>query len=614
MRNNSNPYLNKQNILERMYSLAAGFMGVNPTELSDTAVSLFLESLSAEICRIAGQIEDMESRILDKLAAMIVFDINTIATPAHALLHASSIDSRLQVTTQTDFSYLKGKEKLSFYPICNTRIYKGDVRCFINQGLFYNIDRLQIKTLQTRSGYAESFARNSFWIGLELDSSINNISDMSFYIDFDNVYNKEALLNLLPYTVWKIQDRTIPMRKGIFCMEEVYENDTLELFSGYDYSNKINENIKETYQSHYLTVKGSFDIGESREVFPTKLHNAFQSNFIENFTRPLVWIEVSCPETFTNEIIGSIQVNINTFPVANKELVSKTVDATRLMPIIPLSTGSNESFISVCSLMDSKAREYYEVPVTGKDALHYGTYSIRRGGCERYSKGEAQEYLVNTIDSLKVKTSTFFGRKSASKTDLKKLETDVNLIIKDLGESLSKINERYEIKNYILLEADMADKELFFVEYWLTRGRNANNIKAGSVLVSTSEIPINPTTIRLMSNSKGGKPAPQRPQRYNLYKESMTRNRLLVTHEDIECFCKDNFIDSICEVSIRKGLIENPDPKIGFLHTTDVYLKPHPQLEAYLGEHDKNTFEKVLRENSSATFRYRVFINKTLPN
>lgn len=614
MINNSNAYLNKQSILDRTQRVAADFMGISSAELSDSIVILFLESLTEEICRIAGQIDDMESRILDKLSAMLVFDINTIASPAHTLLHASSIESRLQVTTQTAFHYLKNKERLSFYPVCNTKIYKGDIRCFIHQGLFYNIDRLQSKTLLTRAGRKESFSNHSFWVGLELDSAIKDIADLSFYIDFDESYNKETLLNLLPYTIWKIQDKTIPMSKGIFSVEETYHNHTLELFSKYDYSNKINDTVKEDYQSHYLSVKGNFDISESREVFPEKLKDSFPANFRENFTQPLVWVEIICPAAFTDEIINSIQVNINTFPVVNKELVSKTVDVNRLSPIIPLPAGSNESFISVCSLIDSKARQYFEVPIGGEDASRYGVYSLRRGGCERYSMREAQEYLVNTIDSLKGKASAFFGGKNAAKTDLKKIEADLNLIIKDLSDTLAKIKNRYEIKNYILLGTDMADKELFFVEYWLTSGSIANNIKAGSALTCEPGLLLNPTSVTMLSATKGGKFSPQRPQKYNMYKESMTSHNLLVTHDDIERFCMESFHDSICGIRICKGLIENPDPKIGFLRTIDVYLKPHQQLEAYLGEQDKDYFEEVLRDNSPVTFRYRVFISKTLPN
>lgn len=611
MIDNSNPYLNKDNIRERMHNLAASLMGISPSELTDSTVNLFLDSLSEEICTLATQIDEMENRILDKLSSMLVFDINTIATPAHGLLHASSVESHQQITTHTAFNYLKNKEKISFYPVCNTRIYKGDIRYFIHQGLFYATDRSQTKTLQTRSGKKESFEANSFWIGLEIDPTITNIADLSFYIDFDTVYNKENLLNLLPYIHWKIQDRDVPMYKGIFSIEETYENQTLELFARYDYSNKINESIKESYQKHYLSVKGDFDISNSREHFPAKLHEAFPAHFKENFTQPLVWIEISCPESFTDDIIASIQVSINTFAVSNKELVSRTVDVTHLMPIIPLPTGSNESFISVSSLLDSKARQYFEVPITEKNTSNFGIYTLRCGGCERYNKGEAQQYLTSMLETLKEKASAFFGEKNGTKTDLKNLEADVNLIIRDLDVSLSGIQDKYEITNYILLETDMSDKELFFVEYWLTQAARGNNIKAGSPLTCNSDLQINRASLAMMSTTKGGRTAVQRPQRYAMYQQTMTRNRLLVSNEDIERFCLDHFQDSISEVSIRRGLIEDPNPNIGFLQTTDVYLKPHSWMKLHLNESDKDGFQKILQQHSPFTFRYRVFISNT---
>lgn len=612
-----NPYLNKRVILDRMHRVAANYFGVSQGDLLDSNVRLFLEALAEEIFKIAGEIDNMENRILDKLSSMLIFDLDTIARPSHAVLHAATSEKRFQITTGTEFyhgSSYADDTRLSFYPVCNTHIYKGDISYFIHKGLFYSVDKQQSKTLLTRGGQKESFTDNSFWIGLELDESIKNIKDLSFYIDFNGVYNKEKYLNQLAYSTWKIQEQVISMHRGIASVDEVYDHDTLELFSRYDFSNNINDTIKNKYEPHYLSVKGDLDISDKWESFPNKLKQSFSENFIEGFTKPLLWIEINCPLEFTSEIITSIQVCINSFPVVNKKLVTRTVGLSPSSPIIPLWTDNNESFVSVSALMDSKGKEYYDIPVNDVESSRYGIYSLRRGGCERYSIREAREYLINTIASLEGEISAFFESRKSVKTELKKIQSEVNQIIKGLSNTVSMSKERYDIENYILLGSDIATDELFFVEYWITLSAAAMNLKSGTLLKSEPGLPISPASVILLSDTKEGRNVPQQTQKYNQYRKSLTRHRQLVTNKDIESFCMKEFSDSISKIQVRKGLIEDSDSKIGFLRTTDVYLKPHKNLENYLGEQDAAYFEQILIQNSPATFRYRVFINETLPN
>ncbi|MBD8347640.1 type VI secretion system baseplate subunit TssF [Dysgonomonas sp. HGC4] len=607
----STKYGHKRSILDRMIRVTSEYMGIKQNELRDPMALLLLECLAEEVYKISGEFDNMEDRILDKLVDMLVSDVKAIARPAHAVLHAIPSESKCLVTPQTSFT-LQADNDLTFFPVCNTQLFKGDIKYFAHKGLFYSIDKTQHKTLLSRAKKTSEFADNTFWMGLEVDEKINNLEELSFYIDFTNTYQKINQLSLLPYSIWKMQDREIPITRGIPCKKEKYANHTLELFSGYDLSYKINDSIKKEYDPYFLHIGESFDITEKREFFPDKLKEYYPEGFLEDFTKPLIWIEVACPSEVTDEAISSIRLNINSFPVVCKKLISKTIELNRVVPIIPLDTGNDESFISVCSLIDSMGKEYYDVPFKNSDL--YGIYALRRGGCERYDKREARQYLLNILTRITKEASSFMSGEADEKNDMEEIQEDISLLLKGLRSIVLNSKDRYEIKNYILLSPQINDKNLYFVNYWVTVNNIPENMNQGLVMQAEPGLQLDPSSIVLVSSVKKGKGAPGESEKYKIYSKTITNSRILVTNDDIKAYCMQEFGDSISEVQIRKGLIESEDSSIGFIRTTDVYLKPRRGLNNYMGQRDETYFCELLKKNSPFTFRYRVFIDKTLSN
>lgn len=606
-------HLNKESIQERMRRFALNYYGINQMELLDPVVNLFLESLSEEIYKLSGELENIENRIFDKLSEMLIPGIETIAKPAHTILHASPREeSSLVVTTQTQFHYRnntnKGRKKLHFYPVCNTRIYNGGVRYFIHGGLLYSVDKYMSKMLLARNRQNVTKRNNSFWIGVELDEAICDISELSFYFDFYGLYNKKEYYNLLPYTVWKVGGEEIPMYRGVSTVEEEYSNDTLRLFSEYDFSHRINNSIKDTYSNCFLTVKGGCNVEGKREFFPEALRSVFPENIVGRINKPLVWIEVLCPQSFSEEAVDSLQISINAFPVVNKELVSTISEVNKYLPLIPLKTKSNESFISIYNIVDSDGKRYYDIPVNDTGGNKYGIYSLRRGGCERYNMRDATEYLVNVIDTLNAKVSTFFRNKNDIKSDSKKIQEEVRQLIRGLEKKVAETKDRLEVENYVFVDPDR-DTEIYFVDYWITNGVEANEIKAGVFFDMDSKLSILPLSVTTLAPVTGGKNAPQAIAKNSLYKKTLSENSLLITHEDITAFCKDEFHEMISDVKICNGFMKRSEAGRGFVRTTDIYMTPLKGMERYFRQ-DTSYFEKKLKEKSPVTCNYRIFINR----
>lgn len=605
-------YLNKQTILNRMRRFAADYYGVNWADLLDPVVDLFLESVGEEIYRIAGDINDMEQRILDKLSSMLVSDMELLTLPMRGILHASASSAETMLTTGTAFRCGHNPDKpaagLSFYPVCNTKIYNGDIRYFIYDGQFYSLDKESNKTLLTRSRQRESFSENSFWIGVELDEKINDIGNMSFYIDFSGIYNKEQYLKQISSFLWETASVRILMQRGMStCPATKGEDRAMELYDALDASNKINNFVKKEYDPYFLSVKGSFDISNFRELFPSKLADLFPDTFRDDFTTPLLWIEITCPVSYTSDIIDSLQISLNAFPAVCKKLVSKTVEISREVSVIPLYTAGNESFLSVRSLSDSTGKIYYDIPVNKNDTNQYGIYSLRQGGCERYSIRDGKEYLGYAADSLDSEVSALFQSSKESKNDVKKIQADLYAVVRNLRQVIEKETERFETENYILVEPE-TDNEIYFVKYWVADFVCGHKLRAGTPFQAKMEPEVNPTSVFLLTAAAEGRYAPRQYGRPDIFRKLLTKHPLLITDEDIVSFCKKEFLGLVRDVSVSRGFCERDDKKTGFIRTTDVYIRPEKDVEKTIGEEDFAYIKQTLAKNSPVTFNYRIFI------
>lgn len=604
----NNEHTGKRDIQARMHQLAARKLGISHAELLDPIVNLFLESLSEEIYKLTGEIESMEKRILYKLLSMLVPTNQTIAQPAHCILQAFVKESLIEVTTKSGFQYFNREQNRlqSFYPVCDTKIYHGNIIYFIHKGQVYNIGSDLSKTLYFHS-WKHTNEENTFWLGIDLDKNIENISGLSFHFDLNGVFDKNRYLNLLSYTTWSLGDKIIPMKRGLSIAKEEFDNVTLDFFFRYNSLAQLNKDVIDHYNNRFLTIAEDFFISDRRELFPKELMPYFSDGNISLMDKPLIWIKIACPQQLGTDIIELIQPAINAFPVLNKELVSTVSEVSHVLPMVPLRTKCNESFLAINRVNDSSGKVYYDIPVYNRNADEHKIYSLRCGGIEAYSKCDANEYLKNTIDALNHEVSSFFKNIDDGKNDLKQMEVEVNNLIGWMNEKMLKTNEYNEVKNYLLFSPGKAN-ETYFVDYWITNGEAANHIRSGSAFLSLSE----PVSTYALSQTIGGRYAPPDSDKNILRQDSIVNHKLLITNNDIQKFCMNEFKESVCGVVVCKGFVKSNDPKLGFIETIDVHLKLMDEMKEYVDGKGKEYYLLKLKENSPATFNYRVFIEEKL--
>ena len=604
----------KENIKDRMFKNAANLWGIRSVEDLDPVVKLLVESLASEIYKISNELNNIDIRILERIAKLLTPDIMLIARPAHMILHSQPVEEKLILDKMMGFYFddpifnQRFKMNVSFFPVDNFSLTKGSIKKLVCGNNLYSIDNFYNKELLTRSMVRTEKTVRTAWIGVMLDPAISKVDNLSFYFDFLNTENNNEYLHLLPYTKWECNGVPVNTYAGIYTQKNLYDNSQEAFFEGYDLSNISDESIKRYYNHHYITVGSEIaNIKTQNKTFPDELREFFKEDIIDSFDESLIWFKISFPPNFDDELIDNVLVSINSFPVANKKLVSYNTKTNKMTNIIPLAASEKDYFLSVNSVVDSHNRYYKQLPFRDTDEHQFGTYSIKKGGTERFDTRNAKEYILNLIDLLRDEGVSFslMGKGFVGEY----IEAAERLII-TMEQKLSEIGISGEIPSYLIVDTS-EEADTIYVDYWITNCEIANNIKSGSLLFPYNNTFVETNRIFSMSQTIGGRSSARTNNTLDMYKYVLTSRDHIYTSEDIVNFCYSEFGDVILSAEVKKGVQVSSKPKEGLIRTIDVFVSLKPVFDQNKSEVEvKDKLINKLMEKSPDSYNYRVFITK----
>lgn len=445
------------------------------------------------------------------------------------------------------------------------------------------------------------------WLGLTVDESITDLRNFSFYLDFPNLTESYEYLFLLPCTEWYVKGKQVVMLRGIYEKDDTQDNPIRAFFQNYDAMFLIDKEIMEIYNKHFLSVQQSFPLDDScKETLPEELYPCFKEAVREKMQDKLVWIKIQFPAHFTAEIMDELQAGINIVPVENKLLREQVTTLEDTFRVIPLRTDNYESLLSVHSVKDSDGKSYHELLYPeGNSKSGYGTYSIRKGGCERFDSRSAKELLCYLLDLLDDETHAFG---SVSSIKLQALATQMEQLMAQMKKAVDNMNEFRETPYYLMID-QVSGKSQVTVKYWTTNCEIGNQIQAGVDLSPNATTYLDPRTLALVSTTYGGKQAPQNRERIDIYKYGFISHGRVLTQNDIISFCKKELGELLVRTDVRNGVEISPMPSEGLIRTKEVHLILKEKLDDPSQEKQmKNNLRTKLSACSPDTFNYRIFI------
>lgn len=604
---------NKERIKDRMYKNAVSYWGVQNVDNLDPIIKLLIEALANQIYDLSNDFNNIEIRLLEKIAHLLTPDILNASRPAHMILKAKPIETKSVITKMNGFYYddpvfnVKNIMNACFYPVDTFSLIRGEVQSVICGRNIYSLGDKMTKELVARSiERTELFERN-IWIGLDLDADIKTIKNLSFYFNFLNTQKANEYLHLLSFTNWECNGMPVTIKDRIYTVTED-EKDRNSLMAKYDLSGISDESILNFYHYHFITIHDEIRISTlQKERIPAEVQDLFRGDVDEFMKKPLIWIKITFPPNFNEDILDNIVVAINAFPVVNKRLKEKQAKTNGLTSVVSLNTAADEYFLSIHSLTDSRDHHYEQLPFQEAGRTKAGTYSIKRGGIERFDSRDAKEYISNLIDLLREEGAAF---SLIGKGFLSELIQQIDSTTTIIDQKLKEINENREVPSYLIIDSEEKGETLY-VNYWVTNCDLANDIKAGAFFKAYNETFVESDSVFSLTTSIGGRKVPKSNNVLDRYKYILTSRDRIYTHADVVNFCYSEFGDIISDVEVKKGVQVSPRPKEGLVRTIDIFIRLKQNYEHLIT--DKGLVGRMVNlliEKSPDSFNYRVFIQQ----
>lgn len=610
------PIASTETIKRRMIRNASkiwGFQDAQDINSFDPVLGLLIGALADEIQKVSNEINNTDSRLIEKLLELLFSQNNYTHFPAHAVGHSRPIQAQAAINPNYSFRLEKSfsgkkegtveKKTIYFTPTGVGNLFNAEIHYLLSGKHLYEIDG-QYKEILSRvsEGSKPDFSKLIF--GIKCDPLIERLDGLNLFFSLKNIQNEERFYQLLHSATWKINEITVEFDIGFGNRKHNNENALQQLIKkDTDISYKSLAYVNDFYGKKFMSLGANNyykkDFVKDAAV-PQRMAELIETGKIEN-NSDILWLEMDLKHPISEEDISDLSVSLNCFPLVNRELNDVTYSIYEGINVIPLS--SNDLFYDIKNVSDSENKEY--LPAINVHNGEQNTYHLRQGGVARFDSRDARETISNLINLVRDEAAAF----SLGGTDL------VSEELKELEQILSRLEQRVnrssiakDLNSYIILKSK-SNYNKVTVQYWSIVGDMANNIRPGTKLDLYRGGDFDSKHIALITKTIGGKQKLSKDEKLNSLRRALLSKGRIVTIEDIKALCFEQFGNEITGVEVKKGISLNPTPGKGMSRTLDIYLSLKKNTK--LSKEDiwlKSEGLKIhLKQESVNLLPYRVF-------
>lgn len=598
----------KEVVLTRLKQTAAKIWDYRESETEgfDPIIDLLFGACASEFERLTTELHISQTRILEKIAQILLPEVNLRPNPSYAVLQAKPVNIERHADQTDQFVFEKEftgsssgrteQRKLFFSPASGFRLIDAEITMMAASKEIVGINGLLKETL-IKSTTHHIPAKNTLWLGLKINPSIKTLKNISFYFNWYNNPDKIHLLNLMQLAQWHVNGRKISTKRGFsHDIEARYKAVSVDITNFLDINLKTEKKINLFFEDSFTTITN--DILPVKIKYPDEFLEYFNADDLDNLKEEIHWIEIEFPDIFPSELLTSTFCSLNTFPVMNRRLHNSNRPYTlnndlNIFPII-----SEDLFFSICNIISSNHINYQEVPFKKASDFAPGTYTIRTKGVKRFDERDAYEYIEYLMELLREEYVAF---KSIGGSLVEKELNDLLVIINRLRLNVLKSNDNRANTHFIILKSEIVED--IWLEIWSTTGTFSNNIPMGTPCFHND---FDKKSLVLLTSTTGGKNPPDQLERTFLFKkELLTRDRL-VTREDIKIFCQAEIGREVTDVSVTPSYIIGQNRNTGFQNCILVKLSFNITKSAIEKESIVNHLEKSLVQKSSCIYNFKV--------
>lgn len=594
---------------------AVRLWGLKSTDQLDPVIRLLIEVFASLNYDLTNSVEDIKERLLEQISQVLTPDNLIAVKPAHSILKVMPVEPQLIIDRTNCFytDYLTKKaieyelKTINFSPVLDqVKLIKGEIKSLLCERNLFSIGFDGEKELLTKANSFYQDINRTVYIGFDLDQKISNLKDIHFYFDFTNTPHRHQLYDLLQHTQWSMDGIPINTESGI-AEAGISEKRPGGIFAHYNTLQLNDEEIMDLYRKQFLYIRDSIRTKTlKKHPFPPELIPYFPERVKEQ--EPQYWLKILFPPYFKKEDLEDLSVFLNAFPVSNKRISNHTSSrSNNITDILSLPILAGEYFLAVENLEDSFGYQYKFLPYSSTESTLGGTYTIKRGGKERFSTRDLKDLFEKMIDLMRTELSAFTLLKldniSNSVTEMQQL---MNGIKQKLDHNNSAIKE---VTTYLLIDPNLENKDNDIdASYWITNCDLANNIPYGTQLNPLKTLPIEKDSCYLLKATTGGRTIAKDSERLTAYKYALTTRNQLFSARDIENYCYMKYSEKVASIKVTRGVAAGIKQSQGLIRTVDVLITPTDEYRELFDATTQGELKLELEKRSPTMYNYRILI------
>lgn len=582
----------KEAIRNRILSYTNQIWGTKKIERLDTLIQILIDELVNELYLVQNRLYDIEFTIQNNISRGLTEEKHIAVRPAHTVLQVTPGLPTIELSKDDPFTLSeapvgfisKEADAFTFHSLINVRLFNLKVDYLFHYRQLYAIDAHCGKQLITST--AKQSSHNSVWLGIAADSAIDNLKDLSFFVDFPKLSEIDELFDVLCNTECWIGGKQINLTQGI-------QGAFRETLSTRE------KNILKLYHNHYLFIDEVITLNDiQKEKLPVELEEIIHSEKIGEL-KPMYWIKLVFNPAFTAEHLMDMIVAVNTFPVLNQKLEKTTIIRDNFSKMVPLEAGIGEKFLTVEYARDDRGQEL--VGTTSVDRILTGSYYLKTLSLIFSEEFSLKDFIRLLLDRLEEERTAFVNFDKEKITSLLTSLLETNLMNKVKSEI-----KREEVAR-ILIEPHEKVTHVN-VGYWLTYGELLNGIRAGKTFLPDKNSQLDGYLAISLCDIHGAKEFTDVQELITIDRFVFNSRDQVITEYDIVSFCYSELGKAVEKVEFKLTQCVSIKSYEGVVRVLEISLTPSSHL---LPAFDKGTLKSLitrLKERSPNDYNYRIKI------
>jgi hypothetical protein len=578
----------------------------------DPLILLMMEACAAELEKIGYDLSASHSRLLDRLASLILPEALLGPAPASAIMHATPVETMASVNPLTRFTTTQAvrtatgirNTEIFFSPAGHFLLHQVSLAYLLAGNKLYRTGAGGQRDLMAGADSPGSTIVQDIWLAIDAGKGVENLKALSIFFDLRNHSEAGTFYKSLAGARGTIDGKDTGLKSGYYNKAQ-FEPDLKEMLtSGDDITRKTARRIAGIYSGRFLHIGGECPVNATIEV-PEEWQQRLPDTVVKQLAaKPLVYLRISPGRSFYQDALDTISCTINAVPVINRRLNVQNYRTEPWVNIVPVQVEG--AFLDLHTIASTSGGGY-KFRISG-DAQHLeeGEAIVRNAGVSKAGSREVREIIGSLLEAIRDESAFFSDlANDAIQARLK----EISMILARLEDGVARSADRRESRQYIMLKPKGGSEQLN-IQYWTTNGADANGIKAGTVLIPHTHTLVAAHGAYLITNTAGGRNSLSDTERKNMLKRQLLSKGKIISADDVKLLCAQLFGDSLKAVDVRKGVQAGISANQGFTRTIDVLLTlDDTDMTREERDYLCSELEYTLGENASPVYPFRVMVN-----